>query len=535
MGIQRLHRSLALILQAFSLATASYAMTMPHYDVNSLVYMSTDIVIAKISEDSQHNFSATVIQSLYGSLRPNDRVDRLSPFLTFFRPMEDGMRVVLFLDRRPRQYDFLHSDAAKSPFAVPPSGVYLIDEYEHVHEYFQPNSPGPYVAQGYSFFFEKRVPTKEQDLALPNLDAVKNRIAVAIKSVEPVRHLLEKVAARSDAAALMRLVDLSSKSEKDCDLRTADGIREVALHQIRSLNDPELLLQAYSSARVSAAYAVPFITPITMTSGDKEFTAARVKYLLYSLSNRKKDSRARAAALEILLQVAKSHSGPQSGPSKPLPIDNYWLSNFGTEIQATSKAIFDRRSENAHLRAHCVQFLSLDDPAVLSDVKQVYQQTSSPELRFAIEKAFLDVSDVLYQSLKPRGGPVASRISPAEECGCARLTHKSIAFAAEYRESQQFHQQNQFTIIPHPAITELHTGRRIVFKDIHNLGGWSSVLDGQFQFEFRTLSHVPAGNYLLSLEYADGNKIVSTGYGPKLSIRETHQGKVLSIKESANR
>jgi hypothetical protein len=59
------------------------------------------------------------------------------------------MCVVLFLDRRPHTYDFFHSDAAKSSFAIPPSGVHLIDQYQHVHCYFQKNNPGPYVAYGY--------------------------------------------------------------------------------------------------------------------------------------------------------------------------------------------------------------------------------------------------------------------------------------------------------------------------------------------------------------------------------------------------
>lgn len=113
------------MLQVFLCASASDAMDMPHYDINSLVYMSTDIVIANLSEDGPHKFTASVTETLRGSLRPSDRLDTLSPFLTYFRPMEDGMRLVLFLDRRPRQYDFLHSDAAKSPFAVPPSGVLL--------------------------------------------------------------------------------------------------------------------------------------------------------------------------------------------------------------------------------------------------------------------------------------------------------------------------------------------------------------------------------------------------------------------------
>ena len=138
--------------------------------------------------------------------------------------MQGGMKVILFLDRRPHVYDFIHSDAAKSPFAIPPSGVYLIDDYEHVHEYFQEGNPGPYVAQGYTYFLQHSVPTKEQDLALPSLRETKDRIAAAIKSVQPVRPLLDKVAARRDAPALLKLVDRTSRSEKDCCLRMATVI-----------------------------------------------------------------------------------------------------------------------------------------------------------------------------------------------------------------------------------------------------------------------------------------------------------------------
>jgi len=210
--------SLAFGVQISIFLLPAQAMNMPHYDVNSLVYMSTDVVVAKLSENTQQGFTATVIETLYGSLHPGDRVEQLSPFLTFFKPMEDGMRVVLFLDRRPRQYDFFHQDAAKSPFAVPPSGVYLIDEYDHVHEYFQINNPGPYAAQDYSFFLEKRVPTKEQDLALPTLATTKDQISAAIKSVEPVRPLLNKAAVREDVPVLMHLIDLTSSSKVDCEL-----------------------------------------------------------------------------------------------------------------------------------------------------------------------------------------------------------------------------------------------------------------------------------------------------------------------------
>src|SRR3954454_11381999 len=158
------------------------AMVLPHYDLNSLTYMSTDIVTATLSVGRQHEFTAVVAEVFYGSLRPGDKLETLSTFFGFYRPMEDGQRVILFLDRRPRRPDFLDPEASKSPFAVLPSGVYLIDPYQHVHEYVQMMNPGPYVAEGYGFL-DKSVPTKERDLALPTLGDVISRIAASLKFV----------------------------------------------------------------------------------------------------------------------------------------------------------------------------------------------------------------------------------------------------------------------------------------------------------------------------------------------------------------
>jgi len=151
MRIRAYSQRCALAFLILFLPARGLAMDLPHYDLDSLVYLSTDIVVADLAKDTQGNFTASVTEALYGSLHSGEKLDALTPFLMFFQPLNDGQKVILFLDRRARQYDFFHQDAAKSPFAVPPSGVYLIDEYGHVHEYFQQNNPGPYAAQGYMF------------------------------------------------------------------------------------------------------------------------------------------------------------------------------------------------------------------------------------------------------------------------------------------------------------------------------------------------------------------------------------------------
>jgi len=232
------------VLQILLAPLASRAMDMPSYDEVSLVYMSTDSVIADLSEDSKQEFTATIVETLYGPLQSGDKLNTLTPFLTYFYPMKDGMRVVLFLDRHPQTYDFLHS-AAKSPFAIPPSGVYLIGHFQHVHRYFQMNNPGPYVAAGYSKFPKAQESAKEDDLKFPSLVDERAKIAESIRTVEPIRALLDKTATRDDAPALLNLVDRSSGSRENCGLRMAPAIAERATERIRSLNDPSLLLQAH--------------------------------------------------------------------------------------------------------------------------------------------------------------------------------------------------------------------------------------------------------------------------------------------------
>lgn len=180
-----------------------------------------------------------------------------------------------------------------------------------------------------------------------------------------------------------------------------------------------------------------------------------------------------------------------------------------------------------------MQFHSLDRPETVADVKQAYARTRSSELRFAIEKTFLEVSDALYESLHPPGGPVASRVSATPESGCARSTPGLSALQLDYQARRDFQEGNVAFARPYAVVTSLSTGRHFILRDIHQVGGWRSFRDGQEVFELGSASDLTAGNYSLSLQDASGDKIVSTGYGLGLSIRETPKGKELLVKKSA--
>ena len=99
-------QNLAAIMPMFFLRLTAFAMDLPHYDLDSLSYTSTDAVIAHLSVDPQHKIRATVTETIYGSLHAGDTLDKLSEFLNFFQPMDDGQDVILFLDSRPRRRTF---------------------------------------------------------------------------------------------------------------------------------------------------------------------------------------------------------------------------------------------------------------------------------------------------------------------------------------------------------------------------------------------------------------------------------------------
>jgi len=87
----------------------------------------------------------------------------------------------------------------------------------------------------------------------------------------------------------------------------------------------------------------------------------------------------------------------------------------------------------------------------------------------------------------------------------------------------------------HLVLTNLQTAEHYVPRDIHSLGGWSSVFDGQSGFELGELSDLAAGNYSLELEYSHDGKILSRGYKATVAIRDTPQGKELAVEHAAKK
>jgi hypothetical protein len=165
---------------------------------------------------------------------------------------------------------------------------------------------------------------------------------------------------------------------------------------------------------------------------------------------------------------------------------SFILSLSGANFLSTSNP-----AEDADLRRLSLRFLDLNNPSNVADVRSVYRQTHSPELQFAIEQAFLEVSDELYQSLHPCSGPAASIIQLAPEHGCVQPPDNQVTFLKRFYSTRAFNQRGAVVITGRMVLKNIKSGQRFEIKNAKGMGGHYGVLDGLLLFRLNQLSDFP--------------------------------------------
>jgi hypothetical protein len=519
-----------LILSSF--ATKAFAQIGPVYSHASLAYWSKDIVVARLTQTGRYGYSATVLQTLYGSLKPGEVIHDLGPSLGGqYVPLHTGTRAVLFLGSATREYKLHTWNYNKAPHFVLPSGVHMIDQYGHVHSYAPEMSPGPYVAWGYTMFKNYAPPAKALDLKLPTLAQEERDIAKALRIVQPVRVLLSRHPTRNDTPELLHLVDLTSNNAQDCQLRRAAAITEQAQEQLRLLNDPMLTLEGH----VLQGDANSFFTAIDSWPDHpwrlrKVRTAARrrVRFLIHTLTRRKNSADIRIAALEILLNhSAWGHPYSITGIHY-VPIDNPGMADYADWIRSVAWGIFEDRKEDPNLRGLSLQLLT-NQPGIFKHARRVYAHTHSRVLRFWIETTFLRQSDALYGTLHSSSGVAASIVYPVSQPACCPIDPHGRLFADQYRFESGKEASKAEDGYSYYVMQNLGTGKQ--YRISSNNFGSSSGSDGSGwdEFTLKGLNSIPAGRYRLVLEYGTIEKPFTRGSGPLLRILKTPHGNQLAL------
>ena len=140
------------------------------YDVDSLCYMSSDVVEAMLTcchcageEAWKDTVTATVTRTLEGSYKSGDQIVGTS-LLGFF-PAQTGQRCILFIARK----EFYSVRGPSCPVAPGLLDMLLIDGRGHVRRYYQFCNPGPQLAEDYTVGALSDL-ERDPDTAVPALE-----------------------------------------------------------------------------------------------------------------------------------------------------------------------------------------------------------------------------------------------------------------------------------------------------------------------------------------------------------------------------
>lgn len=297
------------------------------YDLDSLCYMSTDVVEATLlrrhtsgQEEWKDTFTATVAASIAGQYHVGDKIGLLD--LTLYDPAASGQRCILFIARK-QFYIHLQPSEVIAPEVT---DMLLIDRRHHVRRYFQWMNPGGLLAEGFSPFppihlelvpkhkrshdahWRKTVTLvsgtgPEDDSSEQSYPAdTKECEIIALKwaAINQLRPLLSHDPHAADVSALLDLLRHRPGDRPRYSPEFSDSIALTICSRLADLNDPAAALDALSTQQgekagwLSGLETEPFET------------AASLAYARSVAQDTRQPKARRAAAAEVLRYNAQS-------------------------------------------------------------------------------------------------------------------------------------------------------------------------------------------------------------------------------------
>lgn len=225
------------VLLAFAVG-ASQAMQMAHYDLDSLIYLCTDIIEGEIITDATANsvspaVDVNVLAVYKGAYKRNETLHvSIGPYTKAGRTrLGKGDRCFFFLDK-PRGPGGT-ADKKTTLHAVP-SGIRLIHENQLLF-FRQGNNPGPYLAV---------LPGPNSGKKFPTVEEFRKQLGASLQKVESYKPLLDPSAGKPDGDRLLKILAERSGQPADEFMEINDKIAEVACQRLAELREPEFLFRA---------------------------------------------------------------------------------------------------------------------------------------------------------------------------------------------------------------------------------------------------------------------------------------------------
>lgn len=230
----------------------SSAASIPTCDLDSLCYMSTDVVEANFvwqrppgQPKGNYVWEAVVVDPIEGQYHAGDVIG--SADFGLYKPPPLGPRTILFVARKQFYVHWYPSETV-APQVV---GILYTDSHNHIRRYFQWGDPGGLVAEGY---MPQGVPEQNglPEQHYPTLAEERATIASKWTAIDRLRPLLSHDPRPADVPALLDLLRHRPMpaGNRFGSHALEDGLATVICARLADLDNPSLAIDVMSMNNV---------------------------------------------------------------------------------------------------------------------------------------------------------------------------------------------------------------------------------------------------------------------------------------------
>ena len=512
-------------LAAFAFLSAgapARAMDMYAYDLDSLVYLSTDIIDAEpvsVPSDKGADITTVKVTQVYlGHFHAGDLVKVTA--LDFFRVERPdkttvilgeggrrlgiGDRLTLFLSQAHSV--FLYDVPKNEDIYWPaPSGVKMLDE-GHVKGFQQYSNPGPYEMEWTTPASLEQLPTPEQ---------FQRQLGESIRTVEPLRPLLTKHAVPADEPALLQVLRQRARGVFPSLSRRRDAISDAACGQVVSLHDLNALADAL------AVTTNKILTSALQNPPSRDF-------LLRVIGSPAQPHDRRLGCAKAASAAFAWWDLPSNGDYLSRLISLCKMVEDTPDVAATLLGQLNDLARYDHSDAPPAQAYPIIKHG-LPVLRQVYSASHDGAVRFAVEQLFLDTAgESAYQALHSPCGPTLSLTRPMPPAPGAPASPPTLGYLALIRSADSPKHN--------PDGTETTTGyaeadvvAALVLVNVKSKKRYTHLkgreVDGLLDDEGERLVmqadlplNLPHGCYHVFLKFIRPGQPVSVGYGYDVAL-----------------
>jgi hypothetical protein len=397
-----------------------HAASLPHYDLDSLILMSSDVVEGRLigslrpldpARGGRGAADSVEVEAVYkGDFPPGDRVE-LTGLGNYTRyegdderkPLMDGDRVFLFLNKPRNSHDSSRKGAggSKAPALLEPvsSGIKLIERDKVVAFVQFPSDFAPYTA-----FLSPSSGTH------PTVDEFKELLRTRVEQLRPVEARFQQPVSPADTAWLLELLrdrrTLIPKGRPNLASAFQDGIAERARARLASIQDPAALNEALQISGFNSH-----------TLADGFGTPAGLDFLLQRIEADGAPLEMRVLYAKVLAAAARTYYGRLLPPTAAEGVYLTQIANLARDEVSNELlcvALVETIGELARSRPERKAHFRRDWERTVTALARLHQQTTSEQIRFQVELALARHLGSEHARLTEMSGRILSAVMPAE-------------------------------------------------------------------------------------------------------------------------